>query len=160
MENWRRVWRDGFAPVLPTSGLQRLATALRDDDWRLVQGSTTVPPDGNWRAKRTCPGAFCVWEEPMSCTKIRLLFGFVCDKAQLRLYRYKDADLHIGGLLNWIDNTPRAEMREQLLVEVNRELSRRAHGEPGLPVFNGVDDDEDRSEFTGSGIPALVGAAR
>src|SRR5687768_2551950 len=44
MESWRIVWRDGFVPGLSTVGLTALRDALRGDDPRLVQGSTTTPP--------------------------------------------------------------------------------------------------------------------
>ena len=44
MESWRKVWREGFAPVLSTAGLQALRKALTADDTRLIQGSTSSPP--------------------------------------------------------------------------------------------------------------------
>ncbi|HVK15764.1 MAG TPA: hypothetical protein VM533_02385, partial [Fimbriiglobus sp.] len=44
MESWRIVWRDGFVPVIATTGLTALRDALRGDDPRLVQGATTTPP--------------------------------------------------------------------------------------------------------------------
>src|SRR6187397_2364540 len=44
MESWRLVWRDGFVPVISTSGLEALREALKSDDPRLTQGSTTTPP--------------------------------------------------------------------------------------------------------------------
>ena len=44
MDSWRKVWRDGLAPLISTEGLEALRTALCDDDARLLQGATTTPP--------------------------------------------------------------------------------------------------------------------
>lgn len=44
MQSWRKIWREGFAPALPTEGLVALKKALDEGDPRLTQGSTTTPP--------------------------------------------------------------------------------------------------------------------
>ena len=58
MENWRSVWRDGFIPVLTTVGLEALRGALKNDDPRLTQGSTTTPPPlmsvQDWPVEAAC----------------------------------------------------------------------------------------------------------
>ena len=63
MESWQKAWRDGFAPLLSTAGLQALRRALIDDDERLVQGSTTSPPPmscvQDWAVEGTCAIGFC-----------------------------------------------------------------------------------------------------
>ena len=66
MESWRMVWREGLAPVLPTSGLEALWQALRSDDLRLTQGSTTTPPPMLCLSECPCDGAdaigWCGWQ--------------------------------------------------------------------------------------------------
>ena len=44
MNTWQKVWREGLAPMLSTSGLHALRRALVADDERLMQGDTTSPP--------------------------------------------------------------------------------------------------------------------
>src|SRR5712692_10367123 len=44
MESWRKVWREGLAPLLSTNGLEALRQALVTDDAQLLQGATTTPP--------------------------------------------------------------------------------------------------------------------
>ena len=41
MNTWQKVWREGLAPRLSTSGLHALRRALVADDERLLQGDTT-----------------------------------------------------------------------------------------------------------------------
>jgi len=66
MESWRLVWRDGFVPVLSTAGLEALRDALRGDDPRLTQGSTTTPPPlmcvQDWPVEAACALGFCGWQ--------------------------------------------------------------------------------------------------
>ena len=65
METWRKVWRDGFAPVLSTNGLQALRTALLRDDPALLQGQPTSPPPLqcmlDWPAEGACALGYCGW---------------------------------------------------------------------------------------------------
>jgi hypothetical protein len=66
MESWRMVWREGLAPVLSTSGIESLWQALRNNDPRLTQGSTTTPPPLLSLADCPCDGAdaigWCGWQ--------------------------------------------------------------------------------------------------
>lgn len=143
MEEWRRVWRVGFAPVLPTEGLVALAEALRTDDPRLSQGSTTTPPPlmcvASYPVECGCALAFCgvatmggfadavpsgKQTNPKACSvgAAEEFFARACF----------DADTRRGGTaacrhwLNWFDDTPRAEMRRELLSEVELVLAERA----------------------------------
>ncbi len=66
MESWRKVWREGFGPALPTRGLQALIRALQFDDLRLIQGATTSP---HWQpsfpreqVQAACAVAFGAWQ--------------------------------------------------------------------------------------------------
>ena len=131
VEQWRRVWRDGFAPVLPTAGLEALRDALRNDDPRWIQGSTTTPPPlmcvEDWPVEAACALGFCGAVDHGG-------FGIAtvgqCKEAFARACF--DADQRLGGppacrfFLDWFDETPRDAMRRELLPEVERELAQRA----------------------------------
>lgn len=128
MESWRVVWRGGFAKVLPTAGLEALAKALRDDDTRLIQGSTTAPPSfmcvRDWPVEAACLLGFCGWQGAGLETvgEVEEFFSRACF----------DADQLLGEptacrwLLNWYDDTPRDRMRADLLGEVEATLAERA----------------------------------
>jgi hypothetical protein len=142
-ESWRIVFRDGFAPILPTAGLRALAEALRTDDCRLAQGCTTTPPPlmcvERWPVEAGCGLAFCgVFEcggfcpsdqraDPKAVERhatvgaVEERFATYCFEADQRLGEPAACRL----FLNWFDDTPRDEMRRELLAEVDRELARR-----------------------------------
>lgn len=129
MELWRNAWREGFAKVLPTEGMMCLAMALKTDQPSLTQGSTTTPPPlvSNQLAfvEGCCAIGFCGWQGE----SIRL----VGDLEEFFAKCCFEADQLLGGpaecrwFLNWFDDTPRAEMRRELLAEVHREIDLR-HG--------------------------------
>jgi hypothetical protein len=66
MESWRKVWRDGIAPLLSDQALSALAIALETDDPRLVQGATTVPAPlpsvHSWSVETACLLGYCAWQ--------------------------------------------------------------------------------------------------
>lgn len=147
MESWRAIWRKGFEPQFPTAGLVALRDALRADDPRLTQGSTTTPPplmcvadwpveaadaigfvgasvlggfaDATPTGRQTNPGAATVGQ-------VKEFFARACFGAD-------NACSEAGAcrwLLNWFDDTPREEMRAELLAEVEFNLSVRGVGGP------------------------------
>lgn len=130
LASWRIVWRNGFAPLCSTAGLEALADALRSDDRRLVQGATTSPPPSmcvrDHELEACCPVTF---------TGVPELGGFgeatVGDAEDHFARMCFDADQRLGEpaacrwFLNAWDDTPRDEMRRELLVEVERELAER-----------------------------------
>lgn len=127
MESWMRVWRVGFAPHLPTEGLEALARALASDDTTLLQGATTAPPPlkcvQDWPVEAACATGYCGWKGNGLETvgEVEEFFARVCFAADQALGEP-------GGcrwFLNWFDDTPRDEMRRLLLVEVNRTLAER-----------------------------------
>ena len=128
MESWRLVWREGFAPVLPTAGLAALRGALRADDPRLRQGSTTVPPPlmcvQDWPVEAACALGFCGWQANglALVAEVEEFFADACYQADRRLGEPGAC----RWFLNWFDATPREEVRRELLAEVERELTRRA----------------------------------
>jgi hypothetical protein len=129
MESWRMVWRDGFAPVLPTEALEALATALRTDDPKLTQGSTTTPPPlmcvEDWPVEAGCALGFCgaVVNGGFETATVGQAEEFVakcCYEADQRM----GEPATCRWFLNWFDDTPRDEMRRELLAEVERSLAR------------------------------------
>ncbi len=127
MECWQKVWREGFAPLLSTTGLHALRRALIDDDERLMQGATTSPPPmtcvQDWLIEGTCAIGFCGWqgEGLETVGEVEEFFAQSCHEADQRLglpggCRY---------FLNWFDDTPRDQMRRLLLGEVELMLSER-----------------------------------
>ena len=127
MESWRAVWRDGFAPVLSTAALEALRAALVTDDPRLVQGSTTVPPPllivEAWPCEAACALGFCGWqgEGLETVGAVENHFARLCYEADRRL----GEPAACRWFLNWFDDTPREEMRRELLPEVERTLAER-----------------------------------
>jgi len=131
MESWRLTWRNGFAPVLPTAALEALAVALREDDPRLTQGSTTTPPPlmcvQDWPAEAGCALGFCGAVENggfMEATvgQCEEFFAKCCFEADQAL----GEPAACRHFLNWFDDTPRDEMRRELLAEVELALAGRA----------------------------------
>ncbi len=127
MEKWRRVWREGLAPVISSAGLEALWQALRKDDPRLQQGAVCSPPalPSNSRATVVgcCSIGICGWQgEKLSTVgEIDDFFHQTCFEADHRLGEP-------GGcrwFLNWFDETPRQEMRLELLAEVELACEQR-----------------------------------
>ena len=127
MESWRKVWREGLAPLLSTKGLQALKQALVRDDERLTQGSTTTPPPMqcvlDWPVEGACVVGYCAWQGDGLETvgEVEEFFAKVCFEADQRL----GEPAACRYFLNWYDDTPRDEMRKLLLAEVNRSLAER-----------------------------------
>jgi hypothetical protein len=127
MESWRKVWREGMAPQLSPAGLEALRRALASDDTRLIQGATTTPPPlqcvQDWPVEAACVLGFCGWqgERLETVAQVEEFFARACFEADQRL----GEPATCRWFLNWYDETPREEMRRQLLVEVNRALAQR-----------------------------------
>lgn len=127
MESWKLVWRGGFAPALSTECLTVLRDALRRDDPRLTQGSTTTPPPlmcvQDWPVEAACALGYCGWQGEG--------LGTVGEVEEFFAKKCFDADQTLGEpaacrwFLNWFDNTPRAQMRAELLEEVELALAAR-----------------------------------
>jgi len=127
MESWRKVWRDGFAPILSTAGLEMLRDALSRDDARLTQGATTTPPPlmcvQDWPVEACCALGFCGWRGDGLETvgEVEEFFARCCFEADQRL----GEPAACRWFLNWFDDTPRDEMRRELLSEVEIVLGER-----------------------------------
>jgi hypothetical protein len=136
MESWRKVWREGFAPVLSTAGLQALRKALTADDTRLIQGSTSSPPPlmcvQDWPVEAACALGFCAWqgEGLETVAEVEEFFARSCYEADQRL----GEPAACRYFLNWFDDTPRPQMRKLLLEEVNQTLAERFPIDEETPV--------------------------
>jgi hypothetical protein len=127
IEPWRRVWREGIAPLLSEKALEALQQALTNDDPRLIQGKTMVPP--YWKSRQNAPVeaagalAYCGWqgEGLETIGAVESFFLQLCIDIGLRL----DEPMVSKCFIDWYDETPRQQMRTQLLSEVHRELLRR-----------------------------------
>ena len=124
MESWRNVWRNGFIPLISTAGLEALADALRHNDPRLTQGSTTTPPPlmcvQDWPVEAACAIGYCGWigEGLTRVGEVEEYFARLCFEADQRL----GEPAACRWWLNWYDDTPRHEMRREVLAEVELEL--------------------------------------
>lgn len=118
MESWRKVWRDGFAPGISVEGLTALRDALITDDTRLVQGSTTIPPPlmcvQDWPLEACDAITFTGWMDVWTVGEAEEHFARLCFEADERL----GEPAACRWFLNWFDDTPRDEMRRELLAEV------------------------------------------
>ena len=127
MESWRKVWREGLAPLLSTKGLEALARALTNDDSRLLQGATTTPPPlqcvEDWPVEAACALGYCGWQGDGLETvgEVEEFFARMCFEVDQRL----GEPAGCRWFLNWFDDTPREQMRRELLVEVQRSLAQR-----------------------------------
>ena len=132
MESWRKVWQDGLAPLLSTNALEALRRGLANDDPRLIQGATTTPPPlqcvQDWPVDACCVLGFCSWqgEALESVAEVEEDFARLCFEADQVL----GEPAACRYFLNWYDETPRDEMRRELLAEVELVLAERVATEP------------------------------
>jgi hypothetical protein len=127
MESWRKVWREGVAPLLSEQALAVLKRGLEGDDARLIQGATTTPPPlqcvQDWPVEAACALGYCGWqgEGLESVAEVEEFFARMCFEVDNRL----GEPAGCRWFLNWFDETPRDEMRRLLLAEVNRAITER-----------------------------------
>ena len=142
MESWRKVWRDGLAPLISTAGLEALATALCNDDARLLQGATTTPPPlqcvQDWPVEGACALGYCGWvgDGLETVAEVEEYFARLCFEVDQRL----GEPAACRWFLNWFDETPREEMRRLLLAEVNRSLAQRQSARDDLDEADSDDE--------------------
>ena len=127
MATWLEGWRNGIAPLMTHEGLVALREALRRDDRRLAQGVISLPiavNDGD-RApvEAACAIGFCLWHGDGldRVGRLKAQFARICATANDLL----GAPCAVVAFLNWFDETPREQMRFQLLDEVERALGER-----------------------------------
>jgi hypothetical protein len=138
LQAWQRVWRDGIVPQLTTKGLQGLQKALEQDNPRLITGATTSPPPlqcmANEPVEACCPLSFALLDgkQPyaVSVGPLEERFAMAC----LEACELLGEPASIRYFLNWIDETPRQQMRQELLVEVKVALTLLVQEEPETPL--------------------------
>jgi hypothetical protein len=136
MESWRKVWREGVVPLLSTAGLEALRQALVTDDARLLQGATTAPPPlqcvQDWPVEAACALGFCGWqgEGLETVAEVEEFFARMCFEIDQRL----GEPAACRWFLNWFDETPRSEMREQLAAEIIRAVAQRQSADIDEPA--------------------------
>lgn len=129
MESWRKVWREGVAPLLSTTALQALERAVRSDDKRLIQGATTCPPPlqsvQDWPVEAACALGFCGWqgEGLESIAEVEEFFARMCFNIDQRL----GEPATCRWWLNHWDETPRHELFREMLPEITLALKDRTH---------------------------------
>jgi hypothetical protein len=127
LASWQRSFREGIVPQLSAAGLMALKQALETDDPALLQGATTSPPTldcvSDWPVKAACAIAFAGWKGDGRVTvgEVEQFFASVCHRAGQQLGDPAGA----RWFLNWFDDTPRAQMRRELLAEVDRAIAGR-----------------------------------
>jgi hypothetical protein len=127
METWRKVWREGMAPQLSDGGLAALGRALEQDDTRLIQQATTTPPPlpcvQDWPVEAACAVGFCGWQGDglVTVAEVEEFFARACFETDQAL----GEPAACRWFLNWFDETPREQMRRELLTEVRLEQLRR-----------------------------------
>ena len=151
IEPWRKCWRNGVDPCLTTDQLLILQKALVDDDPRLLQGATTTPPPlacvADWPCEGACALAYVgamemgglgvtkeEWRQKKSPSISKSTVGAATVQEAEEFFARTcfEVDKRLGEpagcrwFLNWFDDTPRQEMREKLLGEVERSLLLRA----------------------------------
>ena len=133
MESWRNTWRKGVAPVLSTESLDALRSALVNDDARLLQGATCTPPPlqcvQDWPVEAACALGYCGWQGDglETVAEVEEFFARMCFEVD----QLMGEPAACRWFLNWFDDTPRDEMRRELLVEVQRTLAQRLSAEDG-----------------------------
>jgi hypothetical protein len=127
MYAWQKSWREGIAPQLWTAGLRALQRALKTDDPALRQGVTVDPsemPETEGKpVSAACAIGFAGWKGDglQTVTEVEEFFARTVWQAT----QATGDPLAAKWFVNWHDETPREEMRRELLTEVNRELAER-----------------------------------
>jgi len=135
MESWRKVWRDGLVQQISTRSLLAIKRGLVEDDARLTQGATSVPPPLesvlDWPIEGACVLGYGAWQGDGLETvgEVESLFAEACFEADRRV----GEPAAMRYFLSWYDDVPRDEMRRQMLTEVNRELGRRFDFDSAAP---------------------------
>lgn len=123
---WQTVWRDALAPLLSTDDLLALHAALTSDDARIIQGTTTSPPPlacvSDWPCEGACAIGFVGMTRGLvTVGEVEEFFARMCAAIDQRLGQMAGC----RWFLNHFDETPRDEMRRELLAEIARTLEVR-----------------------------------
>ena len=118
MESWRLVWRDGFVPVISTAGLESPAGCVAGRRSAAHAGQHHHPAPASCacrtgRSKPPVPSATAAGRaiDLDTVGEVEEFFARVCFEADQRL----GEPAACRWFLNWFDDTPRDEMRRELL---------------------------------------------
>lgn len=135
-ELWRKTWRQGFVPLLSDAQLASLRKAIVEDDPRLVQGRTFVAANGYDSPFLTehlvggaCLVGWCGWQVDglSKVSEVLDYFRRFCHRVINSMGRpSEDGCYKVNEFLRWFDETPREEMRRELLAEINLAQAERA----------------------------------
>jgi hypothetical protein len=128
-ESWKRVWRVGLAPQFTVRGLEGLKLALEQDRRSLITGATMQPPplmcNQNDQVEACCPLCYALLDglrpEAVSVGPLEERFAEACFRAD----QLCGEPAVVRYFLNWVDETPREQMRRELMAEVKRNLDER-----------------------------------
>lgn len=136
MELWRTTFRERVAPCMETPALTALLKAVVEDDPRLLQGATTTPPPlqcvQDWPVEAACAIGYGGWQGMglETIAEVEEYFARKCfDFDQIPSFE----PAACRYFLNWYDDTPREEMRQELSIELRRTLAERA-GSPTAEI--------------------------
>ncbi len=128
---WKYVWHHAIAPLLSEDSLRALEKGLADNDPRLVQGATTVPPPlpsvQDWPVEAACALGYCGWqgEGLETVGEVEEFFA--------RISFFIDEKLGEPSgcryFYNWYDEGKRTDVLPELLLEVRLSLSTRLSNE-------------------------------
>ena len=125
--------------MLSNEAVEALRRGLVGDDARLIQGATTTPPPlqcvQDWPVEAACALGYCGWqgEGLETVAEVEEFFARMCFEIDQRL----GEPAGCRWFLNWFDETPRDEMRRELLGEVNRALAQRRADADDRPAADG-----------------------
>jgi hypothetical protein len=132
IESWRKVWREGLVRQLSVKCLEALRRGLLEDDPGLLQGATSKPPPlqgvQEWPVVAACALGYCGWrgEGLETVAEVEEFFARACFEAD----RLLGEPAACRWFLNWFDDTPREQMRQLLLAELDRALGRQSSEPP------------------------------
>ena len=122
---WQKCWHEGFAPLLSDEGLFELAKALREDDPKLIQGHTCITANGYRKGEviGACAISYAGWkgDELTGWDEVEAFFSMCCWKVDQSFGMMASCRY----FLNWFDETPRFQMRKELLAEVQKIIEMR-----------------------------------
>src|SRR5437868_6808018 len=126
LQAWQRVWRVGLVPQFTVAGLEGLRKALLEDRPSLITGSTMMPPPlmsmQHEAVEAVCPLCYALLDgmrpEAVSVGPMEERFAETCIRAEQLCGEPAAARF----FLNRVDETPREQMRRELLAEVERAL--------------------------------------
>jgi hypothetical protein len=124
---WQLVWRNAICPLVKDRALLALRRALVLDDPGLLQKETVQPPPilscADWPCEGCCVIGYLGWQgdDLETVGEVEEFFARFCAEID----RAMGEPAACQYFVNWFDSTPRAEMRKELLQEIERELSRR-----------------------------------